>query len=84
MGSDYNFTNQTVVFESSDSIQTLEVRIFLDGIVEAEESFELQLAIPVGEAGVTIPPPNNGIRVTITDSDCKYCSRRTYQVSTEH
>ena len=63
-GVDYTSTTQQVVFQSSDSIQYVEIPITDDGVFERTEYFYADLAISAGSGSVGAP---NTTTVFITE-----------------
>ena len=64
-GDDYTSTTQQVVFQSSDSIQYVEINITDDGVFERTEYFYADLAISAGSGSVGAP---NTTTVFITEA----------------
>ena len=65
-GVDYTSTTRQVVFQSSDSIQYVEIPITDDGVPERTEYFYADLAIFAGSGSVGAP---NTTTVFITEED---------------
>ena len=63
-GEDYTSTTRQVVFQSSDSIQYVEIPITNDGVFERTEYFYADLAISAGSGSVGAP---NTTTVFITE-----------------
>jgi hypothetical protein len=64
-GSDYTAVDTTVIFQTTESIKTVNVFIANDDLIENDEQFVLRLTTTDGQVIIN----DNEMRITIQDND---------------
>lgn len=78
-GVDYTATSGTLTFNSGETVKSFTVSTIQDALIEGDETFQLRLSNPTGNA--TLMNPSNAI-VTIVDNDSAfYFSTNNYSLN---